>query len=69
MPVCIKSDVGYIIIVLLFCSQLLKKNMQLLMESVETLQQDNYRLIGYEKALAKQAQSRLAAFAKRVSVF
>ncbi|XP_064383314.1 eukaryotic translation initiation factor 3 subunit H-like [Halichondria panicea] len=46
-------------------SQLLKKNMQLLMESVETLQQDNYRLIGYEKALAKQAQSRLAAFAKR----
>ncbi len=43
--------------------------MQLLMESVETLQQDNYRLIGYEKALAKQAQSRLAAFAKRVSVF
>lgn len=50
----------------ILCSQLLKKNMQLLMESVETLQQDNYRLIGYEKAVAKQAQTRSNALAKRV---
>lgn len=62
---------GQLILFLLaiFCSQLLKKNMQLLMESVETLQQDNYRLIGYEKAVAKQAQMRSNALAKRVSMW
>ena len=48
-------------------SQLLQKNMQLLMDSVETLQQDNYRLIGYEKTVAKQTQARMAFVAKRVS--
>lgn len=51
----------------LYYSQLLQKNMQLLMDSVETLQQDNYRLIGYEKTVAKQTQAKMAFMAKRVS--
>ena len=43
------------------------KNMQLLMNSVECLQQDTYRLLGYEKSLAKQQQAKQQFLARRVS--
>ena len=43
------------------------KNMQLLMSSVECLQQDTYRLLGYEKSLAKQQQAKQQFLARRVS--
>ena len=49
------------------CSQLLEKNMQLLIESVENLQQETYRLLGYEKNLAKQSQARQQFLQRRVS--
>ena len=49
------------------CSQLLKKNMQLLMNSVDCLQQDTYRLLGYEKTLAKQVQAKQQFLQRRVS--
>lgn len=42
----------------LSADQVLQKNMQLLMDSVDSLQQDTYRLLGYEKNLAKQAQQK-----------
>ena len=39
-------------------SELLKKNVQLLMENVEGLQLETYRLLGYEKNISKQAQQK-----------
>ena len=47
-------------------SQILEKNMQLMMTSVESLQQETYRLLGYEKNLAKQTQLKQQFLAKRV---
>ena len=40
--------------------------MQLLMENVDMLQQDLYRLLGYEKNLAKQQQSKQQFIQRRV---
>ena len=40
--------------------------MQLLMENVDMLQQDMYRLLGYEKNLAKQQQSKQQFIQRRV---
>ena len=42
------------------------KNMQLLMTSVDGLQQDTYRLLGYEKTLAKQIQAKQQFLLRRV---
>lgn len=42
------------------------KNMQLLMNSVDSLQQDTYRLLGYEKAVAKQIQTKQQFLLRRV---
>lgn len=42
----------------LSATQLLEKNLQLLMDSVENLQQETYRLLGYEKNVAKQLQQK-----------
>ena len=47
-------------------SQVLQKNMQLLMDNVDTLQQDLYRLLGYEKNLAKQQQAKQQFLQRRV---
>ena len=47
-------------------SQVLQKNMQLLMDNVDTLQQDLYRLLGYEKNLAKQQQAKQQFIQRRV---
>ena len=47
-------------------SQLLMKNMQLLMTSVDCLQQDTYRLLGYEKTVAKQIQAKQQFLIRRV---
>ena len=41
--------------------------MQLLMTSVESIQQDTYRLISYEKQLAKNNQAKQQLIQKRVS--
>lgn len=41
--------------------------MQLLMTSVDSLQQDTYRLLGYEKQLAKNTQAKQQLFQKKVS--
>ena len=48
-------------------SQILEKNMQLMMASVDSLQQETYRLLGYEKNLAKQAQLKQQLLQKKVS--
>ena len=40
--------------------------MQLLMDNVDTLQQDLYRLLGYEKNLAKQQQAKQQFIQRRV---
>ena len=40
--------------------------MHLLIDSVENLQQDAYRLLGYEKNLAKQTQLKQQFLQKRV---
>ena len=42
----------------LSASELLQKNVQLLMENVESLQLETYRLLGYEKNISKQAQQK-----------
>ena len=47
-------------------SHLLMKNMQLLMTSVDSLQQDTYRLLGYEKNVAKQIQAKQQFLQRRV---
>jgi translation initiation factor 3 subunit H len=39
-------------------TELLQKNVQLLMENVESLQLETYRLLGYEKNISKQAQQK-----------
>ena len=52
---------------LILHSQVLQKNMQLLMDSVDSLQQDTYRLLGYEKNLSKQAQQKQQFLQRRVS--
>lgn len=39
-------------------TQLLEKNLQLLMDSVDNLQQETYRLLGYEKNVSKQLQQK-----------
>lgn len=41
--------------------------MQLLMTSVDSLQQDTYRLLGYEKQLAKNSQAKIQLLQKKVS--
>lgn len=41
--------------------------MQLLMTSVESLQQETYRLLGYEKNLAKQVQTKQLFIQRRAS--
>ena len=56
-----------VLYVLVISSQLLMKNMQLLMTSVDSLQQDTYRLLGYEKSLAKQQQAKQQFLLRRVS--
>ena len=40
--------------------------MQLLMTSVDSLQQDTYRLLGYEKQLAKNSQAKIQLLQKKV---
>lgn len=52
----------------MYDSQILEKNMQLMMSSVENLQQETYRLLGYEKNLAKQTQLKQQFLSKRVSL-
>ena len=47
-------------------SRILEKNMQLLMTSVDSLQQDTYRLLGYEKQLAKNSQAKQQLLQKKV---
>ncbi len=42
--------------------------MQLLMTSVDSLQQDTYRLLGYEKQLAKNTQAKQQLVQKKVRV-
>ena len=41
--------------------------MQLLMESIESLQQETYKLLGYERNLAKQQQIKQQFIQKRVT--
>jgi translation initiation factor 3 subunit H len=42
----------------LSASEVLQKNVQLLMENVEALQLETYRFLGYEKNISKQAQQK-----------
>ncbi len=42
----------------LSASEVFQKNVQLLMENVEALQLETYRLLGYEKNISKQAQQK-----------
>jgi hypothetical protein len=42
--------------------------MQLMMVSVDSLQQETYRLLGYEKNLAKQSQLKNQFLQKRVKM-
>ena len=42
----------------LSAGQVLQKNVQLLMDNVEALQLETYRLLGYEKNISKQAQQK-----------
>lgn len=49
------------------CRQLLEKNLQLLMDSVDNLQQETYRLLGYEKNVSKQLQQKQQFIQRRVS--
>lgn len=62
----LQCHVTDVYVLLYTCSQLLMKNMQLLMTSVDSLQQDTYRLLGYEKTLAKQVQTKQQFIARRV---
>ena len=63
-----KIDRSFFSLLHVFCSQILEKNMQLMMTSVDSLQQETYRLLGYEKNLAKQAQLKQQFLQKRVSI-
>jgi translation initiation factor 3 subunit H len=48
-------------------TELLQKNVQLLMENVESLQLETYRLLGYEKNISKQAQQKQQFLQRRTS--
>lgn len=49
----------------LSAGQVLQKNVQLLMENVEALQLETYRLLGYEKNISKQAQQKQQLLQRR----
>ena len=51
-----------------FSSLVLEKNVHLLMDNVESLQVETYRLLGYEKNIAKQAQQKQQFLQRRVSL-
>lgn len=46
----------------------MQRHLQLLMESVENLQQETQKLLFYERSLAKQQQMKLQFIQRRVSM-
>ena len=51
----------------LYFSQEMQRHLQLLMESVESLQQETQKLLYYERSLSKQQQMKLQFIQRRVS--